>query len=196
MLLFLQFEQIHVPQCICVSAACRNNYGSGRKKRLASNRTSIEVFFSHSRSKSLVPEGNGIDIDDCGLPPSPLPPAVWLVVKIVNVCKQMQTGTGKCFDLVHMCVCVCVSVVGLRYGDFIWFYLLLWFAGKAQTLTSQFESHWAARGEFGSSCATPTRSCSKWSLTLSLWRCFSLTHAHTKIDTRTPDGKAALTGVD
>lgn len=90
----------------------------------------------------------------------------------------MQSGTGECFDLVWMSVCVCVSVVGLRYGDFIWFYLLLWFTGKAQALTSQFESHWAVRGEFGSSCATPTRSCSKWSLTLSRWRCFSLTHTH------------------
>lgn len=94
----------------------------------------------------------------------------------------MQSGTGECFDLVWMSLCVCVA---LQYGDFIWFYLLLWFTGKAQALTSQFERHWAVRGELDSSCATPTRSCSKWSLTLSRWRCFSLTHTHTRRYTHT-----------
>lgn len=121
-LFFLQSEQIHVPQCISVETIM------GGKKRLASNRTRIEVcFFFHSRSKSLVPEGNGIDIDDCGLPlfssTAPLPPAVWLVVKIVNVCKQMQTGTGKCFDLVYMSVCgVCVCEC---CGTAIWWFHLI-----------------------------------------------------------------------
>lgn len=94
--------------------SCMSNQLWGKKSVWPQIGPESRCVFFLSRSKSLVPEGNGIDIDDCGLPhpsPPPLAPAVWLVVKIVNVCKQMQTGTGKCFDLVYMSVCACVLVL-------------------------------------------------------------------------------------
>lgn len=162
-------------------------------KRLASNRTTIEVFFFHSRSKSLVPEGNGIDIDDCGLPPSPLPPAVWLVVKIVNVCKQMQTGTGKCFDLVHMSVCVWACDMVISF-DFIYSCGL-----QVRHKHSPRSLRATGLGEVSLAAAAPRL---RVHVRNDHWHCraegvsHSHTHTHTYTNTRTPDGKAALTGVD
>lgn len=53
-LFFLQSEQIHVPQCICVRAACRINYGGKKAFGLKSDQNR-GVFFSSLEVNHLCP---------------------------------------------------------------------------------------------------------------------------------------------
>lgn len=99
---------------------------------------------------------------------------LWVVVKIV-VCKQMQAGNESALTS---------SMPSLSIVTISFYVFYLWAAVAQYINRTVWESLRCVSVLLAGSCATPTLSCQKWSLTLSRWRCFIPAHTNARKQTQ------------